>query len=152
MDVYQTDPDGVFVGTTAADPDPLVPGAWLIPGGCVTLAPPEIPTGSRARWTGAAWVIEPIRPGPPVAPVDPAAPVVPACVTAFQARAALLAAGLLDDVEAAVAAADRLTQTAWEYALAFERTSPTIATLAAALGRTDQQLDDLFREAATISA
>ena len=152
MRVYQTNYDGVFVGTTTAYESPLEPGVWLIPGGCVTVAPPEIPPGSRARWTGAAWVVEPIPTGPTVAPADPAAPVVPASVTAFQARAALLAAGLLDDVEAAVAAADRLTQTAWEYALAFERTSPTIAALAAAIGLTDQQLDDLFRVAATISA
>ena len=82
--------------------------------------------------------------------VDPIA--VPASVTAFQARAALLAAGLLDEVEAAVAAADRLTQTAWEYALRFERVSPTIAALAAALGLGDAELDDLFRAAAKISA
>ena len=89
--------------------------------------------------------------GPIAAWVPPSAPV-PGSVTAFQARAALLAAGLLDEVEAAVAAADRLTQTAWEYAQAFERTSPTIAALAAALGLTDAQLDDLFRAAAKISA
>lgn len=86
---------------------------------------------------------------PPTA-TDPGA--VPASVSAFQARAALFAAGLLDDVEAAVAAADRLTRIAWESAQAFERGSPTIATLAAALGLSDEQLDDLFRAAAEIRA
>jgi hypothetical protein len=118
----------------------------------VTVAPPETPSGHRARWTGAAWVVEPIPTGPTVAPADPAAPVVPASVTRFQARAALLAAGLLDDVEATIAGADRFVQIAWADAASFERTSPTIAALAAALGLTDQQIDDLFRAAATISA
>lgn len=77
---------------------------------------------------------------------------VPVTVTAFQARAALLSAGLLDEVEAAVTAADRSTQLAWEYALSFERGSPTIQALSTAIGLDDEALDDLFRAAAQITA
>lgn len=77
---------------------------------------------------------------------------VPALVTRFQARAALLEAGLLDQIEAAVAASDPLTREAWASATAFERSSPTIAVLAAALGLTGADLDALFRRAAQIRA
>lgn len=82
-----------------------------------------------------------------LAPID-----VPASVTRFQARAALIEAGLLDQIEAAVAAADPLTREAWASSTAFERSSPTIAALAAALGLTGADLDALFRRAAQIRA
>jgi hypothetical protein len=77
---------------------------------------------------------------------------VPASITRFQARAALLAAGLLDDVEMAVAASPRFVQIAWEDASVFDRSSPTIAALAAALSLSDADLDDLFRAAEQIRA
>lgn len=89
-------------------------------------------------------------PASPPEPTDPTG--VPASVTRFQARAALFAAGLLDDVEATIAGADRFVQIAWADAASFERGSPTIAALATALGLSDQQLDDLFRAAAKIAA
>lgn len=86
------------------------------------------------------------------APIDRPV-VVPFAVSRFQARAALHVAGLLDDVEAAVAAApDPLVQIAWADAQSFERSSPTIATLAAAIGLNDTQVDDLFIAAAKIRA
>lgn len=31
--VYQTNAEGYFVGPVQADPSPLEPGVWLIPGG-----------------------------------------------------------------------------------------------------------------------
>lgn len=70
----------------------------------------------------------------------------------FQARAALHIAGLLPQVEAAVAAADPLVQIAWADATEFQRASPTIAALAVAVGLTDTQVDDLFRAAMQITA
>jgi hypothetical protein len=74
-------------------------------------------------------------------------------VTPFQAKAALLDAGLLDDIEALIAdpAADRKVVLAWTNAISFERLSPMVAGIAAALGWTDTQLDDLFDAAALIS-
>lgn len=80
---------------------------------------------------------------------------VPSTVTVRQARLALLNAGLLDDVEAYIAAiADPAVKKAaeieWEYASAFERTSALLNTIATDLGWTEQQLDDLFVDAALL--
>ena len=58
MKVFQTDQNGYFVGVVHADPDPLTPDEWLIPGGCVTVAPPENPEG-RARFVNGNWIVEP---------------------------------------------------------------------------------------------
>ena len=60
MIVYQTNPAGVFLGTTTADPNPLEEGQWLIPGGCVTVAPPSIPDGMMAVWQGEGWALSPL--------------------------------------------------------------------------------------------
>lgn len=65
-------------------------------------------------------------------------------VSRMQAMLALYNAGLLDAVNAIVAAADPRTRLAWETATDFHRTSPTIAALWAALGKTDAELDALF--------
>lgn len=75
-----------------------------------------------------------------------------AVVTPFQGRMALADAGLLANVETAVAAGDEKTKVAWEYALEWRRTSPLIATLATALNLTETQVDDLFTSAAKITA
>ena len=56
-----------------------------------------------------------------VIPYVPPPPVVPSSVTPFQAKAALLQAGLLDAVLAAIAAAPRITQLAWAEATEFRR-------------------------------
>lgn len=76
---------------------------------------------------------------------------VPQEVTRFQARAALLQAGLLDDVESLVfsAEADRMLQLAYE-AATFKRHSQFVHAMALQLGLTEQQLDDLFIAAAKI--
>ena len=85
-------------------------------------------------------------------PADPIVPVVPQSVTMRQARLALLGAGLLQSVDAAVAAMPGVGGDAarieWEYALSVERGSPLVAGLSASLGLTDAQLDALFTTAA----
>ncbi len=86
-----------------------------------------------------------------VAPPQPSPPV-PMSVSRFQARAALHIAGLLPQIEAAVANADPLVQIAWADAQEFRRNSPTIVALATALGLPDETLDQLFRDAAQIAA
>jgi len=73
-------------------------------------------------------------------------------VSRFQAMAALLNAGLLSQVNVALADAGPLAQLAWAEATEFRRNSPTIAGLSAGLGLTDAQVDDLFRAAALITA
>jgi hypothetical protein len=78
---------------------------------------------------------------------------VPQVMSALQCRLALMGAGLLNPVEALMAATatPAHVRIAWEYATQFERGSPMIAATAAMLGLTDAQLDDLFVAGAAIS-
>jgi hypothetical protein len=78
------------------------------------------------------------------------ASIVPQSVTPRQARLALYAAGLLDNVEAAVKAAGGSLQIEWEFALEVQRYSPFIASLGSSLGLSASQIDDLFRVASTL--
>jgi hypothetical protein len=59
MQVYQTNDAGYFVGVTYADQSPLEPDVWLIPGGCVTIEPPNI-EDKVAKWVNGVWVLEDI--------------------------------------------------------------------------------------------
>lgn len=70
----------------------------------------------------------------------------------FQAKAALLNAGLLDAADAVMASASPLAQMAWADATEFSRNSPTIAAMAERSGLSETQVDDLFRAAMTITA
>lgn len=87
------------------------------------------------------------------APPEPVA--VPESVTRRQARQALLLAGLLDAVPAAIAAIPdatqrQLAQIEWEDSLQFERSRPLLIALATALGLTSAQLDQLFISASAL--
>ena len=73
---------------------------------------------------------------------------VPQQVTMRQARLELLSRGLLDDVDAVIAVAGRAAQIEWEYASTVDRDNPVIAAVQQQQGMTDEQIDDLFREAA----
>jgi len=81
-------------------------------------------------------------------------PPIPQSVSMRQARLALLGAGLLDAVDAAIAGMTgtegRAAQIEWEYASEVVRTSALVAGMGAALGMTDEQLDDLFLQASTL--
>lgn len=71
MLVYQLGRDGEFVAVVSADIDPMEPGRYLIPGGCVTVPPPAFSPEERAVWRHlkvgeeGQWMIE-RRPLPPV--------------------------------------------------------------------------------------
>lgn len=76
-------------------------------------------------------------------------------VTMRQARLALLGAGLLAPVEAAIAAigddAERAAaQIIWEFATEVRRTDPLLAALGPALGLDDAAIDALFAVAETL--
>lgn len=73
-------------------------------------------------------------------------------VSMFQARAALMAAGLYDTVDAAMQQAGGVNLVAWEYATEVRRDSPMVQAMAQQLGLTDEQVDDLFRQASQITA
>jgi hypothetical protein len=110
----------------------------------ITLVP--IPDGLEVS---IGWLYD----GETFSPPPPTPQPVPETVTARQARLALLRAGLLDSVDAALAALPdpqerRAAQIEWEYATEIRRDSPLIAALAPLLGLTDEQVDDLFRAAA----
>ncbi len=99
MNVYQTDLNGVYVGTTTADQDPLDSTNWLIPAGCVKTAPPIITDKQLAKWDGAKWNVQNI----PVAEPDPEPEPLSEAETVRAERDALLAAS------DTMALADRIT-------------------------------------------
>ena len=84
--------------------------------------------------------------------VTPYAAPVPSTVSAFQAKAALMNAGLFVQSENAAAAVGGLTLLAWQEATEFQRQSPAIAALSAAIGLSDNQVDALFTAASKITA
>ena len=72
-------------------------------------------------------------------------------VTRYQAKAALVNAGLLSGIESAVAASDDpIIQLAWAEA-SFERLSPFAGKMLELTGMTGTQLDDLFDAAASVT-
>lgn len=119
--------------------DDAVYAAWVASGNPKANYYAKIPDPPAPgyRFDGTEWVAPPVYK--------------PQQVTAYQARAALLAANLLDDVEAAVSVSpDRNLKLAWEHALHFERNHPMISGIAGALGLSDEQLDELFLNASQI--
>lgn len=69
---------------------------------------------------------------------------VPESVTPRQIRWALNASGLRAMVEGAIASSDQNTKDAWEFSNEVRRDNPLLTGLAAGLGMTKGQLDDLF--------
>ena len=79
-----------------------------------------------------------------------AAAIVPDRVSARQARLALIGAGLIGVVEAAVAGLSAYDRAEWEYAAEIRRDHPLIASLGVALSLSTEDIDDLFRIAGNI--
>ena len=100
MNVYQTDINSVYVGTTTADKDPLDSNNWLIPAGCVQTAPPTVTDNQIAKWDGAKWSVKNI----PVVEPDPEPTPLSAAETARIKRNELL---MISDK---MALADRITE------------------------------------------
>jgi hypothetical protein len=75
-------------------------------------------------------------------------------VTMRQARLALLQAGLLDKVTAAIAGMPspqkQAAEIEWEYSNPLKRSQPLVTQLGAALGMDTSQLDALFLTASTL--
>ena len=119
------------------------PADWM---GLTDVTPPTFdPATAGCFWRGDHWEIVQAQP-----PVDP----VPAAVSMRQARLALLKAGMLTQVNTAVAAMPGADGDAarieWEFSGTVERHRPLVQSLGAALNLTDAQLDDLFRQAVTL--
>ncbi len=90
----------------------------------------------------------------PYTPPPPAPPGVPQAVTMRQARLALLGAGILSSIDAAIDAMPSPQKEAarieWEYSQEVHRDQPLVLALAPALGLTDAQIDALFIAASAL--
>ncbi len=75
---------------------------------------------------------------------------VPSSVSPRQFRQALDIIAMYDSVQTAVAAADNQTKIWWEYATSVDRDNAPLNAMAGSLGVTHEQLDDIFRLAATL--
>lgn len=76
---------------------------------------------------------------------------VPFDVTRAQGKLALLNAGLLASAQAAASAAGPAAEIAFNDAQKYERTSPTLNAMAAALGLSSSDLDRLFIAASKLN-
>lgn len=127
---------GLIANTVVVNALDALPGLVLID---ADLHPGNVGDG----WDGAQVVPAPTQPAP-----------VPAEVTMRQARLALLGAGLLTNVDAAINAMPEPAKSAarieWDYSSAVQRHNGFVAQLGPALGLTDAQIDDLFRAASKL--
>lgn len=71
-------------------------------------------------------------------------------VTPLQARRAIRELGLKTQIDAAIAAAGDEAQETWDYALEIRRDDPLLNQIAAGLGLSSSDLDDVFALAATL--
>lgn len=90
----------------------------------------------------------------PPFPAYEAPSTVPLRVTARQAQLCLLQSGYLPQVQTVINALPPAVKTAaqitWDKSLYLDRDNPMLATLAAAIGLTDAQIDALFVQAAAL--
>lgn len=128
--------NGVIANTVVVAALDALPGLILID---ADLHPGNIGDG----WDGSAII-----------PAPPAPEPVPEQVTMRQARLALLGAGKLAAVDAAINAMPEPAKSAarieWDYSSAVQRHNGFVVQLGPALGLTDAQIDDLFRAASKL--
>lgn len=96
---------------------------------------PDPPTPNH-YWNGTDWIER--------------APYIPQEISRLQGLLILERNGLLTQCEALVQQSTVETKLAWANASTFNRQSPTLLTLATALGLNDQQLDQLFIDGSQI--
>lgn len=71
MKIYNYDKeDGLYLGESLADPDPLDKANWLIPANATTLVPLEIQDGKTVNFINGSWVYVDI----PQLVIEPKAP------------------------------------------------------------------------------
>lgn len=99
-------------------------------------------------------VIEVIDGRPILVEAPPSLPTAPTTITMRQARLCLHKHGLLSGVQPAIDALPEPDKTAaqieWDYSATVERDRGFVQQVAQALGLSNQQLDELFIEAATL--
>lgn len=135
---------GRLIGWALSDKNGYYPSSTGV--GYTFIAPnEENPEFDYWRFDGNAW--QPCE-------ATPITPAVPSSVTMRQARLALLAAGHLNKVAAAIEQLPEPQKSAakieWEYAAHVERQSDFVAQMGQALGLDDAQLNALFTAAAAL--
>lgn len=133
-------------GTLTVDEAGAEEAGWV-------LSLPPVPTldplTQTADWDGADWIVRDLT-GAEAASWPLRPPPVPATVTRTQLRLALSARNLLDMVDAAVTlSGDTELIERWG-AAAMERSSPHLAMMAAAMGLSAADIDDIFRAASAL--
>lgn len=180
MDIFHYRHDtGEYIGPGIADENPLDPENPIIPAFATYLAPPEGADKKVRVFESGAWKLKPDHRGeswwrvqakynnepqvvvdfigdplfrgltkeePPAPPPPPPLP----GVTPRQIRKALSQMGLRQAIEDYVDGASLEVQDAWQYALSFERDDPLLNQAAAALGKTEQEVDGLFELARSL--
>lgn len=118
-------------------------GAWKLVERWLDANPPShwyAETGRTSAFDGTKVVV--------TATYEATPSIVPASVTLMQAKIALYKASLLDQMNAAVAAADPITQIAWQSTHDIDRNHPLMLALAAVLQFSSAEIDNLMRQAA----
>lgn len=80
---------------------------------------------------------------------EPIPPAEPLAVSAYQLRRALSAKNLRTAVETAITASPQAVKDEWEFKTSYRRDHPTVAMIAAAIGKTDADIDEVFQLALT---
>ena len=170
MQIWHFHPDtGALLGAGAADPNPMEPGAWLIPAFATPVAPPEADEHERVVWVDGAWVVTTL-PAPPPPPPPPPAPPPVTDVSFWQFMMAAWKLDFITHAEALAAVRSRTMPAAFVTALAglpeaarleaelkfagitrMQRADPLFALVVAANIATDEQIDGVFAVAATIT-
>ena len=97
-------------------------------------------------WEGSGYDIAALIAGADMTPPPPPAPV----ISMRQAQLALLGAGMLDEVEAKIATADKKVQVYWRTSTELHRDNEILIGVATTLGMTSEQIDQLFETAKTL--
>lgn len=100
---------------------------------------------------GIGWTFDGVRFIAPPKPIDTS---IILDVTPRQMKQALVLMGVYANIQPALDSLPEPLKTLatieWEYSLAFQRNRPLVHQIAAVLGWTDEQLDDLWKFAATL--
>lgn len=136
--MYASTENGIVTDSLRVDPYTIYPSAYA---SRFVACPADVQRG---------WLFDGVSYSAPPA----LAPPIPQSVTMRQARLALLGAGLLSNVNAAIAALTEPSKSAaqidWEYASVVQRDSGLVPAMATALGMTGAQIDALFVTASTL--
>ncbi|HEY6093822.1 MAG TPA: hypothetical protein VIU93_02605 [Gallionellaceae bacterium] len=167
--IFNYTDEGEYIGQSVAELDPIE-GLPMIPRNATTIAPPPAVAGSVRVFGAGAWsqVVDNrgawYLPSGQSVQLDKLADAVPAgatrnapvlpppvpVLTPRQARLALNAAGLRAAVENAIAAAPQDVKDTWQYATEVRRDDAVLLAMAAQIGITAAQLDQLFTTGAAL--